>query len=43
MALSAHDMRTCSDAQLEVLALQGAKQDLELGQAILIDKLQHCK
>jgi hypothetical protein len=36
-------MRTCSDAQLEVLALQGAKQDLELGQAILIDKLQQCK
>lgn len=25
------------------MALQGAKQDLELGQAILIDKLQQCK
>lgn len=25
------------------MALQGAKQDLELGQVILIDKLQQCK
>lgn len=30
-------------AQAELQALQGAKQDLELGQAILIDKLQQCK
>ncbi len=30
-------------AQAELQALQGAKQDLELGQAMLIDKLQQCK
>jgi len=35
---------SCSDGiAAELLALQGAKQDLELGQAILVDKLQQCK
>lgn len=32
-----------TDAQVELQALQGAKQDVELGQAMLIDKLQQCK
>lgn len=36
-------LSVCSDAQAELLTMQGAKQDLELGQAILIDKLQQCK
>lgn len=41
---SLHTLHSCSDGiAAELLALQGAKQDLELGQAILVDKLQQCK
>jgi chromosome segregation ATPase len=37
-------LQPCRDAaQAELLALQGAKQDMELGQAVLIDKLQQCQ
>lgn len=37
-------LQPCRDAaQAELLAMQGAKQDLELGQAVLIDKLQQCQ
>lgn len=37
-------LQPCRDAaQAELLAMQGAKQDLELGQVVLIDKLQQCQ
>jgi hypothetical protein len=41
---SLHHVRICRDkVQAELAALQGAKQDLELGHAILVDKLRQCK
>lgn len=38
-----HLRRDGGGVEAELVALQGAKQDLELGQTILVDKLQQCK